>query len=294
MPGSRAGPFFEALCARSRPQFTNSEVRNLVAHLPELVAMVRTHEVRETVAAQRRKGHVVRFCQPGADLGSYVRDGHPALVIWELGPDAEVEIASMTLALLVISANVRLLIRMDVTRAAARQALAIARHLPEARVSLSGYDDLARDIMSACSEEGQPTAYPTIVKQVLETIPRRAVDIVAAASLAGYRHMKVAEFARVCGVPVRTLEWRLNTAQLMPARNLLGWILSLHSLWRLDILVWTSKQAATAAGFSSPDAWAQYIKHHAGDRPSYLLHKGGFHYLLGKFREALSVRHSAE
>jgi len=61
---------------------------------------------------------------------------------------------------------------------------------------------------------------------------------------------------------------------------MLGWILSLHVLWRLDILRWTPKQAAAASDFRSVEAMSAFVARQTGCRPRAVMAAGGFERLL--------------
>jgi hypothetical protein len=215
--------------------------------------------------------HGVCFHAHADDLALAVTRHQVSLVVWEASPAIASECETLA-AVGQWASDVRVIVLLDLTRVAARQVVTLTRHLPHVVVLVRDHDDLAHQI-AAAQHQSAPSAHLAITRYLLPSIPERAADIVAAAALSGHRRTSIPDFARVCGVPTRTLEWRLRTAGVAPARNVLGWMNALHSLWRLERLGWTSKQTA-AAGFSSCEAWSNYLARHAGARPTALLHDG--------------------
>jgi hypothetical protein len=123
-------------------------------------------------------------------------------------------------------------------------------------------------------------------------VPEIAADIMATAAIAGHRRTPVRALARLSGVNVRVLESRLKTAGLIPAEHLLGWMVSLHTLWRRDVLAWTPKRTATSANFETSDVWTSYVARQVGARPATLLRSGGFANLLDRCATRMSFDRS--
>ena len=103
---------------------------------------------------------------------------------------------------------------------------------------------------------------------------------IAASCILGSRRIQVGELARVCEMPRRTIEAQLRTAGWPTARDILGWMLALHTIWRIEVLRLHPKQVAAAAGVSDPGKLALYIARHAGARPRELAANEGFAGLL--------------
>jgi transcriptional regulator GlxA family with amidase domain len=91
--------------------------------------------------------------------------------------------------------------------------------------------------------------------------------IVTAALVLGKRRVSVRDLAAVTDTPLRTLEWRLAQCDMRPANEILGFILSLHIVWRLEAMAWPLKRIACAAGFTSSAALCRYVQRHIGERP---------------------------
>jgi hypothetical protein len=130
-----------------------------------------------------------------------------------------------------------------------------------------------------------------LVQRLVPLAPEIAADIVATAAIAGHRRTLVPALAHLSGLSVRVLEAHLRKAWIVPAEDLLGLTVSLHALWRRDVLRWTSKHAADAAGFSSPDAWSSYVARHVGARPATLVRTGGFGALLDRCARDMFLPH---
>lgn len=107
-----------------------------------------------------------------------------------------------------------------------------------------------------------------------------AAEALVCAVVCGARRCTTHAFADAARLPTRTLQWRLARACLPEARDLLAWMLALHTLWRVDVLGWPYKRAALAASYDNPDALGTYIRRHVGGRPGALSRDGGFHAVL--------------
>jgi hypothetical protein len=245
-----------------------------------VIASVATAEARDAVLRATATGCVVQFCQNEQELvRAAARDDDP-LVIWEVARGAEAEIEAVATAMRKHSSSRSILLHVDLTRAAARQVLALALHLPYARISLRGQDDLHTGILGLRDNSAEQSAISRIALRLLPPVAARAKDIVATAVVAGRRRTYVRELSRFCGVPVRTIKSRLSSSRLVNPEHLIGQMIALHSLWRLDVLAWSPKRAFLAAGFNSRDAWSDYVTRHAGAHPPRLLFDGGFAGLL--------------
>jgi hypothetical protein len=224
----------------------------------------------------------VHFYEDEQALGRAATQIDDAIVVWQLAFGAEGDIESLATAMRGHQDAQSVLLYMDLTRAAARQVVAVAEHLPQARIALGGHDDLQRTIVALRKDAAEPTAVSKIVLRLLPLVPERAKDAVATAVVVGRRRTPVQAFASLCGAPVRTLEWHLSSSHVASAEDLLGRMVALHSLWRLDVLAWSPKRAATGAGFESRNAWSNYVARHAGAHPPTLLREIGFAGLLGR------------
>lgn len=152
--------------------------------------------------------------------------------------------------------------------------LGLTHLLPRLWVLISGMDSLESCLPRILSC-GDRTGYQDIYEAVAAMLGSELEPVAAAAAIAGGRRRSVEEFASLCGISSRALELRLRAAGGPVPRELLGWVLSLHVLWRLDILGWQPKHVADSVSFRSVDAMALYVKRWTGERPRRILGKGG-------------------
>lgn len=135
-----------------------------------------------------------------------------------------------------------------------------------------------------------PVADIPIIAGLTPYWPESAFPELVALVSCGSRRVNPATSAAVCGCALRTLQWRLRHAGLPPARTLLGWMLALQTLWRLDVLGWSLKRAASVAGMPDGRALSEYLMRHAAARPRELLHRGGFRATMERFAGLLPPR----
>ena len=89
-------------------------------------------------------------------------------------------------------------------------------------------------------------------------------------------------------MPERTLERRLALSGLPRAVSLLASSMTLHSTWRLEIEGQRVKEAAMAGGFVSRDAFAAFLRRHAGCALTHLAKPGSFLRVLERFQGELT------
>jgi len=162
----------------------------------------------------------------------------------------------------------------------ARQIIKLLHYLPQAEVLLDGYDDPLRGVIRAMDALPERQATQCMIGPLVASVSTTVSDIVAAAILGGHRRITVSVLAQICALPIRTLEWRLRACGAPEARRMLGWVLSLHVLWRLDMLRRTPKQVAAASGFRSAEAMSAFVGRQTGCRPRAVMASGGFERLL--------------
>ena len=262
------------------------------SHRQDVIACVTSAESRESVVRAATGRFNVHFCSTTKALARTAALIDASLIIWEVGEGAEDEIESIVHATSHRSDTVSILVRLDLTKTAARQVMVLVQCAPFIQVSLRNHDDLALDIALNREQPAERRVCAEVIKQLLPRVSDRCKRIVVAAALVGHRRTSVREFARLCESSVRAIQWNLRAAGIAPAKNILGWMLALNALWRLDALAWNSKRASRTSGFSSRDAWAHYIARHVGARPKQLLRDGGFAALLSRCEsEMLSSTH---
>jgi len=228
--------------------------------------------------------HCHRCC--GVDLAIAVADPIVRVVVCELSRTTR----STGIAVGLIGKldeHITLILRAELSPSIAREIIHLARTVRDVRVSLIGVDDLAMELQSFVAVEEQSHADAAIIRRIAHEMDNWRPEIFVAAAVAGRRRTQVVTLATMCAIPIRTLEWRLHAAGVLPARKPLGWMLSLHSVWRLDVLGWPLKRAAHAAGFSSSEGLGNYVSRHLGARPIELA-RSGFEPLLERFVNQLA------
>lgn len=116
-----------------------------------------------------------------------------------------------------------------------------------------------------------------------------AARIVTASVVAGERTAAVSNLAVLCNVSVRTLEARCRAAGILAPKPLLGWMLALHTTWRITRWGWSAQSAAEAAGIRSADALSDRMQRATGLRLTHACRDVGFEELLQRFTETLTV-----
>jgi hypothetical protein len=228
------------------------------------------------------------FCERDIEVLEALRL-YPGPLVWELSKRMEWHPEGMPPEVADAAKRRRVIIRAELTSVACRQIAYLMTQLPDVEVSIIGYDDL-RDVLNRSSAEGLgATPEQRIIRRVVSASPVEARQIITAAIAAGKRRTTVQRLSEICGLPTRTMEWRLRSTGLPTARNILGWSVSLHALWRVDALQWPVKRAAREGGFHSQSALANYISRHTGGTPIELKEHGGFAMLLGRFAGLLTT-----
>jgi hypothetical protein len=252
-----------------------------VARPQKIVAFVRSTEALEGVKRGSR-GSVVQFCAYEEDLPRAAGRDDIAMIVWETGRDAAHRIPTIAEAAAGRVTPISILARLDLDQVTERTAVALARYLPHVTISLRGFDLLERDIELLCHSVPERSPSAAIIDRLVPLAGNRAGNIIAVASLWGYCRRSLDAFANACNMPPRTLESRLQSAGLLPPSDVLGWMLALYSVWQLDVLGWSAKATAAAAGFRSTGCWSRYIERHVRARPRQLLDWGGFPPLLDR------------
>jgi hypothetical protein len=181
--------------------------------------------------------------------------------------------------------HVPTIVRTHLTRATVPTIIALAATTGVSRLSFRGASDLTVDLRQTL--DGQPT-WPEL--PIIHTLcTSRGNPILIAAASISSRRTGIQQLARLLEMAPRTLQLHCAQSRLPEPRALLGAMLALHTLWRLDILNWPLKKAAAAAGFRSTEALTNYIHRHTHARPTVLLRSGGFTYLLDKLVADLRI-----
>lgn len=181
-------------------------------------------------------------------------------------------------------ADSKVVLRASLSPQAARQIVRAAAWLPQAVVSLHGVDDLQHDVVQALSETLEPSVDLRMLETVRDLLDASIRMLIVGATVLGRRRASVLDLARVCTLSQRTIEYRLAKRGVAAARSILGWSLSLHTVWRIDGLGWSLKRCASEAGYDEPNALAEFMRRHVGTRPRELCEAGGLTSLLPRWR----------
>jgi AraC-like DNA-binding protein len=165
----------------------------------------------------------------------------------------------------------------------------VTRAVPRARLSLRGWDDVVLNVSQALSAPDEQTPHSPILGRIEPILPNGVLEIGVGAIHAGTGKCSVANLARLCNLPVRTLEWRLKRARMPQARVLLAWICSLNATWDLDVRGWSVKRVATELGFATRTAFSNYIVRNVQSSPAQLQRDVGFGIVLDRFVRTLGL-----
>jgi len=259
-----------------------------VTEPPETVlAFLVSNQARSALVRAAGTRRLVRFSIDERGLIQATKAGGVDSLVWQIVPGADRMVKAVARAIEVGGRGTRVFTQLDLGRGTARRMKCLASYLPYASISLRSHDDLERDLDRWFRGDGERAAYPVIIKRIEGASPQHARDILCAAAVVGRRRTEVERFARACGLPLRTLEWRCARARLPTPGRLLGLMVSLHAAWRLDVLQFETRRAALAGGFSEPHALASYIARHCCATLSDLRRDGSFPALLERVVRSL-------
>jgi len=202
------------------------------------------------------------------------------VVLWDISRSSTEDIDSVISLASTSLRRTELFVLLPMGAVRARQVLVLVSRFPDAEVLLVGLDDVLSCITRVMDGTKEHRAFQQMMRPLVTSVSAAVSDIVTTAVLAGHRRITVSTLARLFGLPPRTLVWRLRANEAPQARHMLGWILSLHVLWRLDILRWGTKHTAAVSGFRSVEAMSSFVARQTGCRPGVLLARGGFEQLL--------------
>ncbi len=224
-----------------------------------------------------------QFCRTDSDLVNRISGEEPYAVVLDTSACAGGTFIGA--AVLDAISGRKVLLRTELAPGGARQVVAVSRRTSDWQVSFIGCDDLTLQLRKLVSDPTNQGAGRTILAAALPVCDHTVHDLLAVAILRGDRRVPVGSFAILCGLPVRTLQARLHRCGGPAARDLLGWSLTLHACWRLEISGWPAKQVAAAAGFAQASALGEFLKRHVNARPRALQTPGSFSWLLHRFGE---------
>jgi AraC-like DNA-binding protein len=124
--------------------------------------------------------------------------------------------------------------------------------------------------------------------------PRNVLGILTGA-LALCRHrIHLEDLAEACEIPVRTIQWRFARAFERGGGDLIGWSISLSTIWMLEVLNWPLKECARRIGFGDTSTLAAYVARHVGQRPRQILASGGFDLLSRRWLTVWAQKPNAQ
>lgn len=183
--------------------------------------------------------------------------------------------------------HIPLVLRTSIVRAQVTTLTVLARYLTNARLSLRGHSVLRTDVDEVLDAGGRAGPDMLLLRELGDTLHGRVRPIVPAVLALSRRRTTVRELSRACHVPVRTMEWLLRRSGGFTPRWHLGWGAALYTVWRMEVLGWSFKRAAGAAGATDPGVLARYVERYTGQRPGYILRTSGFRGLVTAWRSQL-------
>jgi hypothetical protein len=228
-----------------------------------VVALVRS-PADQLAACEGAGDSLVQFCSTGELVVVAISDRRVAAVAVELDDDSSADLAMIQRALARRVPAVPLLIRFDLRRGLIRTLLEHDVSSVDIRFSLRGHDDLAHCVRRLVDSSDGRTAHQLIISRVVNHVRVPLLDVVTCATIVGGQRSTVQQLADLCRVSARTVEERLADAGTMGAKRLLMRMLALHTHWRVSRSSWTTKRAASAAGFGSSRILSRRIERTTG------------------------------
>ena len=190
----------------------------------------------------------------------------------------------------VAAANARrpaipLVLRISLRRAEVVEALSVAALIDTPCISIRGVDSLGKITAPFGQMSSDFFVRYAIIARVAARTPQAVHCIVLGAAALGARHANVSELARMCCLSVRAMEARLAAAMLIPAKRLLMWSITLHSIWRAQQLDWPPKRIANEGGFRNSEALSKLVHRTTGLRFAACARNASFAQLVDVFAQ---------
>ncbi len=255
--------------------------------MPRLLAWIQDWSNVQTL------GHIAPSARRCGSLHTFVQaalDDAWDMILVEIRSD---NIEQVVAAILDVSQQARtaeIVLRMELRRRTATAVLRLAQADIRGVVSLARVDDLADALRpSTLSGLARDAAMPIISRLRVES-PDDPVALVIATAIVGKARSSVTSLASVCRCSPRTLQSTFKRFGMSHPRHAIAWAVGLHAVWRMEALGWSLKQAAAGAGFATPEALANYVQRHMGNRPSCLVRDFGFDALATQFAQTVVAR----
>ncbi len=238
----------------------------------------------EQAHVQEKHGFAIgTFCETQAEVLAALAEPGVSGLVWELSSKVPRLPEAIPAAIGVAAQRIPLLVRADYSSSNMREIVALASVAAQLRVSLCNFDDLADDLTGMIADPPETNAEQMIIKTVAPRLDALVRHIIVVAAIIGKRRTHVTDVAHLTGLNERTLEWRFRAVGGPTPTKVLGWMVALHTMWRLEVLGWSVKRAADAAHFRDAAALSNYMYGHFGARPRRALELGGSSYWLGRF-----------
>lgn len=252
-----------------------------------LVASLSSPPERAALVLGTRNTARIAFCVNALQVASAAADPAAVAVVFEVFPDSKHDICTIAAAIARRDAPIPLLLRVGLRGVRALPLSELQHVLFDLRLSLRNADHFARCVAGIRFPTTQ--ARIAILARIQELVPPEVLDIVVAATVLGERHASMSVLAALCELSERRLEERLAEVRTLPGKRLMMWMLSLHSMWRLERLGWPAKRAASEAGFATPDGLSRLVQRTVGLRLVKLVRGSSFDGTLDLFCLAMST-----
>lgn len=246
----------------------------------------------DRAAIQRTLGRrmPVRVCERADVLRSMLAAADVRLVVTELRDRAGAPVLPVLAEGAARARAPAMVVRTPLGDAAADDVIGLAAaHIP-ASMSVRAVVPMGGGLLDALGGRREPRADLVILERVGPLVPHPARAFVVVCALVPSPRLHVGRAAALLGLARRSLENRLASAGMPPARRVIGWCAALHAAWRLDVLGHRPKQVAAELGFSSGAAVANLLARHCGCSPTSLRNHGGFHAQLERFAALVRPR----
>lgn len=188
-----------------------------------------------------------------------------------------------------------LVLRHDLSRQAIEALYGVAQLEGDIRSSFRGYDDL-RECLAPAATVPEGNATRAILRGLPPEGNARTRDFLAVMAVLGERPVmqnRVGHALLMSSTSFRawlaSLRHEMRMLPSYPRLN--AYFVALHLVWRRERLGWSGKRAASAAGFETDKACANYLRYHLGASGGQLLRAGGFDARMTALRQ-LFVQHA--
>ncbi len=232
----------------------------------------------------------IRYCSTMRELCDLVGAARPMAVVAPISDSGGDDIWAVVKRVGAEDAPPRLLIYTDLTQPAARVIAALASHPLDFRFVLRSEGIFATEFAAILNEQRSAYARTPLLREMQPRLTGAVAQILMGSVFLGVRKTGPGDLAAMCTMSVRSIEHRLAQAGLRTPHWILGWMCTLHSLWRLEQLQRDVKEVARTAGFETRQAFTNYVRRYAGFPPVSLLAKEGFHGAMRRFARQIAER----